>query len=324
MKISFLFFISFLSVKMLVAQDIAGRWEGYLDHSKGASVKDGYKNYWERGTWKEGTKTQNVELTLLFNNKKKAYTGEYYTEDATKKTHYARFAVLATVDNNGGIYYKTTSKIFETKNQLNQGFCFNQANLTRTEDKKYVYLEGTWKSWDNNDNQCLPAHIWIRRKKRFKDNLEPVVALVEKIDTVVEMNSITPPKPKDTLVVQKQEPLVSKPAYSDRKLVTKETIHVPKDSIWIQVSDSNREDGDVISLEFNGQLLIKKYTLRTTKKGFRVRLQPGVNILTLIAHNLGEIPPNTAALEIERTEGWKRIILESDMDTSESIQIIKE
>lgn len=321
MKVSLLFFISFLSFKTLIAQDIAGRWEGYLDHSEGASVKDGYKDYWERGIWKEGTKTQNVELTLQFNKKKKTYSGEYYTEDATKKTHYARFAIRATADDNGAVYYKTTSKIFETKNQLNQGFCFNQANLNRTVDKKYEYLEGAWKSWDNNNNQCVPAHIWIRRKRRFKDSPQPVLVIVEKIDTVVEMNNIVPPKQKDTLV---QEPLVSKPAYSNRKLVTKETIHVPKDSIWIQVSDSNREDGDIISLEFNGQLLIKEYTLTTTQKGFRVRLQPGINILTLIAHNLGEIPPNTAALKIERTEGWKRIILESDMDTSESIQIIKE
>lgn len=306
-----------------MAQDlnIGGRWLGYLDHSEGATAKDGYKDYWERGVWKAGTKTHNVELLLQYNKKKDNYIGEYYTEEASKKTHYARFAVRATVDKKGGVYYKTTSKIFETKNQLNPGFCFSEANLTWTEDKKYEYLEGTWTSWDNKKKTCAPAHIWLRRKKRFKDNPEPILAVVEKIDTVVEMNSIVPPKQKDTLV---EEPFVPKPAYSNRKLVIKETLHVPKDSIWIQVSDSNREDGDIISLEFNGELLVKEYTLTTAKKGFRVKLQPGVNILTLIAHNLGEIPPNTAALEIERAEGRKLIILESDMDTSESIQIIKE
>lgn len=321
MKVSLLFFISFLSFKMLFAQNIAGRWEGYLDHSEGASVADGYKNYWERGVWKEGTKTHNVKLSLLFSKKKKAYLGEYYTEDAEKKTHYARFAVRATMDNKGDIHYKTTSKIFETKNQLNQGFCFNEAHLAWTEDKKYEYLEGIWNGWDNKKKECSPAHIWLRRKKPFKENPEPIIAVVEQIDTVVEMNTVLPPKQKDTLV---QEPLVPKPAYSSRKLVVKETLHVPKDSIWIQVSDSNKEDGDIISLELNGQLLIKEYTLTSHKKSFRVRLQPGVNVLTLIAHNLGEIPPNTAALEIERAEGRKRIILESDMDTSESIHIIKE
>jgi hypothetical protein len=321
MKVSLLFFISLLSFQMLVAQNIAGRWEGYLDHSEGASANDGYKDYWERGIWKKGTKTHNVELSFKSNKKQTVYTGEYYTEEADKKTHYARFALRATVNDNGGMHYKTTSKIFETKNQLNSGFCFSEANLNWTEDKKYEYLNGVCTSWDDHKKECISAHIWIRKKKRFKDNPAPVLAILEKIDTVVEMNSIAPPKPKDTLV---QEPLVTKPAYSNRKLVVKETLHVPKDSIWIQVSDSNREDGDIISLEFNGQLLIKEYTLTSNKKGFRVRLQPGVNVLTLIAHNLGEIPPNTAALEIERAEGRKLIILESDMDTSESIQIIKE
>lgn len=321
MKVSLLFFVSLLSLQMLVAQNIAGRWEGYLDHSEGAAAKDGYKEYWERGVWKKGTQTHNVELSLQYNKKKNNYTGEYYTEEATKKTHYARFALRVAVDNKGNIHYKTTSKIFETKNQLNQGFCFSEANLTWTEDKKYEYLQGVWVGWDDKKNSCASAHIWIRRKKRFKDTPEPILAMVEKVDTVVEMNIVAPTTPKDISV---KEPFVSKPTYTNRKQVTKETIHVPKDSIWVYISDSNREDGDIVSLEFNDQLLIKEYTLTSHKKGFRVRLQPGVNILTLIAHNLGEIPPNTAAVEVERADGRKLIILESDMDTSEAIHIIKE
>lgn len=300
---------------------MAGRWEGYLDYSKSASAKDGFKEYWDRGDWNKGPKTHNVELLLQYNSKKKNYIGEYYTAEASRKTHYARFKVEATVDKKGAVYYKTTSKIFETKNQLNPGFCFSEAHLTWTEDKGYDYLEGVWTSWDEKKQSCEPAHIWLRRKKRFKDATEPLLATVEKVDTVIEMKVVVPPKQKDTLV---QEPFVSKPTYSNRKQVVKETIHVPKDSIWVYISDSNREDGDIISLEFNGQLLIKEYTLTSNKKGFRVRLQSGVNILTLVAHNLGEIPPNTAAIEVERAEGRKLIVLESDMDTSESIQIIKE
>lgn len=320
MKTSLICFILLICFQLSIAQNIGGRWEGYLDHSKGASSKDGYKDYWERGVWKEGTQTHNVELTLQYNKKKNHYTGAYYTEEAAKKTHYARFAVRAEVDKNY-ISYKTTSKIFETKNQLNPGFCFSEAQLTWSQDKKYEYLEGVWTGWDDKKRACASAHIWLRRKKRFKDTPEPVLAAVEKIDTVVEMNIVTPPKPKDPPV---KEPLVKKETYANRKQIVKETMHVPKDSIWIQVSDSNREDGDIISLEFNGKILIKEYTLTSKKKGFRVKLKPGINTLTLVAHNLGEIPPNTAAIEVERAEGRKLIVLESDMDTSESIQIIKE
>lgn len=320
MKTSLICFITLICFQLSIAQNIEGRWEGYLDHSKGASAKDGYKDYWERGVWKEGTKTHNVEITLQYNKKKKRYSGEYYTEEATKKAHYARFAVYAEVDKSY-ISYKTTSKIFETKNQLNPGFCFSEAKLTWSQDKKYEYLEGAWTGWDDKKRACSSAHIWLRRKKRFKDSPEPVLAAIEQVDTVVEMNIITPPTPEK---IPTKEPLEEKKAYANRKQVIKETMHVPKDSIWIQVSDSNREDGDIISLEFNGKLLIKEYTLTSNKKGFRVKLKPGINILTLVAHNLGEIPPNTAAIEVERADGRKLIVLESDMDTSESIQIIKE
>lgn len=320
MKIKFVFLMHLFSFQILCAQNMAGRWEGYLDHSEGASSKDGYKEYWERGVWKEGTNTHNVQLTLVFDKKKNRYTGEYYIEEASKKTHFARFAVRATASNKG-INYKADAKIFETKNSRNRGFCFSEAQLTWSEDKKYEYLQGVWTSWDDKKKTCAPAHIWVRRKKRFSSPPVPVLATVEKIDTVVEMNIVAT---KTTTSTSPKEPLVAKPAYSNRKQIVKETIHVPKDSIWVQVWDSNREDGDIISLEFNGQILLKEHTLTRNKKGFRVPLLPGVNTLTLIAHNLGEIPPNTAAIEVERKEGHKLIVLESDMDTSESIQIIKE
>jgi hypothetical protein len=104
----------------------------------------------------------------------------------------------------------------------------------------------------------------------------------------------------------------------------KELMTVSKDSITVDVWDGNREDGDIISLVFNGKVLLEKHVLTKSKKSFRVALQKGQNVLTLIAHNLGDIPPNTAALEVERNEGRKKITLSSDMLKSESILIMKE
>ncbi|BDS09382.1 hypothetical protein [Aureispira anguillae] len=338
MKSNLILFFCLLSIQWSLAQNISGRWEGYLDQSSGASSMDGYKDYWERGLWKKGTKTHDLQLTFKYNEKKKSYTGEYYINEAIKKAHFARFAIKASVFNQK-VRYSTTSKIFETKNTLNLGFCYNQATLNWSEDGKYEYLEGKWRGWNDDKRSCAPAHIWVRRRKR---NYSPP----PKPPVVVAKKPVPPPSP----VVKKEEPIepLDKvdtveiltvdsiavdtvhpkppvvPNFNNRKLIVKETIHVPKDSIWIHVWDSNREDGDIISLEFNGQLILKKYTLSLQKKGFRVALNKGENVLTLIAHNLGEIPPNTAAVEIEREEGKKLIVLESDMDSSELIKIIRE
>lgn len=322
----------FLMMASCFAQKISGEWEGYLDQSVEASKMASYKTYWEKGLWAKGQKTHDLTLTFRYDSKKKQYTGEYYINESLNDAHYARFFFNATFQNNKA-RYTTTEKIFETKNTLNLGFCFSEATLNYTEDSRYEYLEGEWRGWNDDSRACAGAHVWVRRRKYYseepapepvvvekKDTIKKVeIVVIEKIDTIVEMNIPIVETIEDTVVKEN-----SIAEYKSRKLVTKESMHVKKDSLEIQIWDSNREDGDIISLEFNGQLILQEHTLTNAKKTLKIYLQKGENILTLVAHNLGEIPPNTAAISIERTEGRKEIILESDMGKSESIKIVKE
>jgi hypothetical protein len=321
--------------QLAFSQDIIGdSWEGYLDQSAAASKMDGYKDYWKKGIWKKGKKSHDLKLTFKYNEKKKKIIGEYYINEVVKKAHYGRFSLEATVSNKK-VRYKTTGKIFETKNQLNLGFCHSSATLTYNEDKYYEYLEGEWRGWNDASRACAGAHVWVRRKKKGvepppepkppvlveeKDTVkEPELVIVEKIDTLVEMKIDT----LATIPVPPEPPIVQKD-YSDRKLLTKDKMYVSKDSILVQIWDANRVDGDIVSLQFNGKLILKNYLLTSIPKSVIVYLKQGENVLTLIAHNLGAIPPNTAALSIEREEGHKTIILKSDMDQSESIIILKQ
>jgi hypothetical protein len=106
--------------------------------------------------------------------------------------------------------------------------------------------------------------------------------------------------------------------------VTKETLRiVTKDSLVLKIWDSNRVDGDIVSLDLNGQLILESYKLTSIPKLIKIPLNKGENIVTMFAQNLGDIPPNTAALLIEREEGFKTIILKSDMGQSESVKILK-
>lgn len=323
-----------LSIQLMTAQDVGGdSWKGYLDQSAAAAKMSGYKDYWEKGVWKKGQKSHDLKLTFKYNKKKKRYTGEYYINETVNKAHYARFALEATVSNQK-VRYKTTTKTFETQNQLNLGFCFNSATLNYSEDAHYEYLEGEWRGWNENSRACAGAHVLVRRAKDGYVEPEPPVVveqkdtvkeleppIVEKIDTVVEMNMDTVAEEPVKVVKELVPEIVN---YSKRKLLTKDKMHVPKDSILLQIWDSNRVDGDIVSLDFNGQLILSNYPLTSIPKSIKVRLNQGENILTLIAHNLGSIPPNTAAISVEREEGYKTIILKSDMDQSESIKIIRE
>ena len=223
--------------------------------------------------------------------------------------------------NNNKVRYNTTSKIFETQNTLNTSFCYSEATLNYSEDVGYEYLEGNWRGWNDKSRDCASAHVKVRRKK--DGYVEPEPRMIKKPDSVVALNVDTSTS-KSSESIKETVKIEDDNNFKDRKMVTKETMHVPKDSILIQIWDSNRVDGDIISLDFNGRTILSDYTLTSIPKSIKVRLLNGNNFLTLLAHNLGDIPPNTAALSIEREEGHKVVILKSDMGQSESVKIIKE
>ena len=329
----FIFFLSFCFFCNLEvsSQDLTGVWTGYLDQSKEASKMKEYKMYWDNGLWKKGKKTHVLRLTFKYNEKKKNYTGEYYINETVNKAHYAKFDFRSTFTDKKA-RYTTTNKLFETQNTLNTSFCHSAATLTYSEDIGYEYLEGEWRGWNDQSKTCAPAHVRVRRKKpgyvepdppvkeEIEDTLvQPEIVAVEKVDTVVEMNIET-----ETVEEGNSDLLVEEVINKNRKLITKETIHVPKDSILLQIWDSNRVDGDIISLELNGVNILKEHSLTSIPKSIKISLAAGENIITMIAHNLGDIPPNTAAISVEREFGFKTIILKSDMGQSESIKIIKE
>lgn len=69
--------------------------------------------------------------------------------------------------------------------------------------------------------------------------------------------------------------------------------------VQIQLWDDTIEDGDVITLIYNGKPLLQHYLLKGSKKMLELSLRPGQDdVLELRADNLGSIPPNTAAISI--------------------------
>jgi hypothetical protein len=95
---------------------------------------------------------------------------------------------------------------------------------------------------------------------------------------------------------------------------------VDTDEILVKVYDSKKADGDIVSINYNGQWIVRKRPLK--KKPFKIRLpissnQP--NILVLHADNMGTSPPNTATLEYQ-VNGKKHVVnLRSGLTTSEAI-----
>lgn len=93
-------------------------------------------------------------------------------------------------------------------------------------------------------------------------------------------------------------------------------------TIEIRVWDDKILDGDIVSLYLNDSLILKEYEIVKELKKIKIQVPKGsVCYLTLYAHNLGTIPPNTANISISDGITEKKIELKSDLYKSASVEL---
>lgn len=88
-------------------------------------------------------------------------------------------------------------------------------------------------------------------------------------------------------------------------------------AIW----DDAVEDGDTISLSINDKWIVKGFPVLKKPQFLTVNLQPGPNVITFMADNLGSIIPNTSVLEVIDGKKRKSFFIETDLDMNNLIKI---
>lgn len=69
------------------------------------------------------------------------------------------------------------------------------------------------------------------------------------------------------------------------------------------IRDEDMFDKDTVTLVHNGRVLLDKAEINVLTKEQTIRLDTGMNILTLFADNYGKLPPNTGNLVVTLTKG---------------------
>lgn len=92
--------------------------------------------------------------------------------------------------------------------------------------------------------------------------------------------------------------------------------------LTITVWDNRTTDGDIISLFLNEKNILKEYEIGKTRLDVEVDVEENKEYyLTLYAHNLGSIPPNTVAMYITDGERKKFLTLSSDLNKCEAVKM---
>jgi hypothetical protein len=88
--------------------------------------------------------------------------------------------------------------------------------------------------------------------------------------------------------------------------------------------DDAVEDGDSISLNINGRWITRGFPVKKQPQFITITLDPGPNVITFVADNLGSIIPNTSVLEIIDGNRRKSFNIETDMNENNQVKIFYE
>ena len=109
----------------------------------------------------------------------------------------------------------------------------------------------------------------------------------------------------------------------ERKVIIKHSFKVNQTEINLELFDHENEDGDIVSLCFNGQYLIEKYKLLNKPKLLKIKLLSNQkNVLTVFANNTGKQGANTSAIRFILNGKLVEIILYADKKESEGVEFI--
>lgn len=110
--------------------------------------------------------------------------------------------------------------------------------------------------------------------------------------------------------------------FNGRPVETQGTVYVNSKDVTFYVWDSEIIDGDRISLIVDGDTILSDYTLTGTKRAIAHKLDnKGYNYVLLYAHNVGSLPPNTAALSIDDGDKEQVLVLSADLQTNGAYSI---
>ncbi len=99
-------------------------------------------------------------------------------------------------------------------------------------------------------------------------------------------------------------------------------IRVTEDVVEFMFYDHMIVDGDIASVNFNGEWIMEKEELELAPKKFKLKLnREGKNYLLLHADNIGQRPPCTIGISYMMGGSKKEIILSSDLEVSEMIEL---
>ncbi|HOY18772.1 MAG TPA: hypothetical protein PLC89_15830 [Haliscomenobacter sp.] len=221
------------------------------------------------------------------------------------------FSKIMSEENGGSARHLLTWKLNENRDSLiveeqgvlektdpNWRWCIKKLAFGLDEDFNRFGYTGTWAGRiDATETQkagaCAPGKVYVEKPILNKD----VKANIRSLQTQTSLGT------------------------QGRKLKLQRSIQVSSPELTISVWDNGTEDGDVITMFFNGHQLAKQHRISKNKSNYRVKLSSNENFLILQADDLGSIKPNTVAVSINDGQREQILVMSADFEENGAVLI---
>ena len=110
---------------------------------------------------------------------------------------------------------------------------------------------------------------------------------------------------------------------SNLAVARRDTLFTHRDRLVLRLSDNAEYDGDTLSLLLNGKPVLVAHELTHKPKRVVLYLERRANTLTVLAHNEGRVPPNTALCAVRTGRGRQRLQLRTGLRAAQEVVLIR-
>jgi len=275
---------------------------------------------------------------MLFAQKKYEYYGAVMLNGNVKDAIPYRLVFTETkgvvngysVTDLGGAH-ETKNNIKGTYNAATKEFVFKEEGVLYTKspvsDDMFCFINFTGKVKLVNKNSNLEGKFkgLFKNKEKCIDGTMMLIGSVGLYQELAKANKkLQKTKDVKAEVKVKANPIALLDSLKVNKLIKEQTLTIFAESkkVDLEIWDNGKEDGDVINVYQNDELILRNYAVSTRKKVISVNLVKK-NIFKIVAVNEGTISPNTAMIRLIDGERTFEVLSDLKKNESASITILK-
>ncbi|MGB3607395.1 MAG: hypothetical protein WA775_12080 [Psychroserpens sp.] len=199
--------------------------------------------------------------------------------------------------------------IYTKSDVIQNDFCFVFFEPTFFKPGKTKYFKGNFKGLFSDGQECISGELFLNATENIERRVEKMTAKINNSNRVPD--SIKQ-KANDLKLMQKLDMNILKSSQITTILTTSK-------SITLIIYDGGQEDGDIISIKVNGDMLLRQFKITKTIKEIEVPITSNETLIEIIADGVGSISTNTTVIELQ--DGVNQIKAMTILEKNQSTKI---